>query len=252
MDVDRARPEPTQSQAPNPTPKPTPHFKPKPRLCLAAVCFLHSNGVIHRDLKGANILIDSSRRNEPSTTRDRGVGPANADPAHSTPINPDPADPAPTSSGRGDALHRPSEGAELGSAEWASIKIADFGSSRLLDAASTVGADVRTLKGTAYWMAPEVIQEQPYGRKADVWSAGCVLLEMLQGYPPWSDAKLTSNANQWAIMFHIANSNEAPTMPPDLHTDSLRILSRCFERQAANRPSAAELLEAVHASELNS
>ena len=51
---------------------------------------------------------------------------------------------------------------------------------RLLEHSSTVEADVRTLKGTAYWMAPEVIQGSCYGRKADLWSAGCVLLEMLQ------------------------------------------------------------------------
>jgi serine/threonine protein kinase len=41
--------------------------------------------------------------------------------------------------------------------------------------------------GTPYWMAPEVIGDQPYGTRADVWSAGVVLRELLQRRPPYFD-----------------------------------------------------------------
>jgi serine/threonine protein kinase len=36
-------------------------------------------------------------------------------------------------------------------------------------------------------MAPEVIRENKYGRKSDIWSLGCAVLEMVTGKTPWAD-----------------------------------------------------------------
>jgi serine/threonine protein kinase len=73
----------------------------------------------------------------------------------------------------------------------------------------------QTLKGTPFWMSPEVIQGTGYGRKADVWSVGCVCIEMLTGRPPWS-SQLGDKAHPYAIMYHIVNATDPPDFPSGL------------------------------------
>lgn len=45
------------------------------------------------------------------------------------------------------------------------VKLADFGASKRLSAITMV----KTITGTPYYMSPEVINGQGYGRKADIW-----------------------------------------------------------------------------------
>ncbi|KAK1559849.1 hypothetical protein Q3G72_019061 [Acer saccharum] len=65
-----------------------------------------------------------------------------------------------------------------------SVKLADFG----LAKATKTNDDVKSSKGTAFWMAPEVVnlKGRGYGLAADIWSLGCTVLEMLTQQPPYS------------------------------------------------------------------
>ncbi|KAI3758632.1 hypothetical protein L6452_06199 [Arctium lappa] len=64
-----------------------------------------------------------------------------------------------------------------------SVKLADFGLAK-----ATKLNDVKSCKGTAFWMAPEVVnlKNNGYGLAADIWSLGCTVLEMLTREIPYS------------------------------------------------------------------
>ncbi len=52
------------------------------------------------------------------------------------------------------------------------VKLADFGSSRRLQN-MYAPSNLRSIHGTPYWMAPEIINNRGYGRKADIWCVQC-------------------------------------------------------------------------------
>ena len=55
----------------------------------------------------------------------------------------------------------------------------------------TVDSGQKSIKGTPYWMAPEIINSDGHGRQADIWSVACTVIEMATGKPPWSQYQST-------------------------------------------------------------
>ena len=43
-----------------------------------------------------------------------------------------------------------------------------------------------SLQGSVFWMAPEVVKQTGHTRKADIWSVGCLVVEMFTGEHPWA------------------------------------------------------------------
>ena len=65
-------------------------------------------------------------------------------------------------------------------------KISDFGISKRTDDIDEQNV-LTAMQGTVFWMAPEVVNtgKRGYNSKVDIWSVGCVVLEMWAGERPW-------------------------------------------------------------------
>ncbi|MBN3320341.1 M3K4 kinase, partial [Atractosteus spatula] len=148
-----------------------------------AINVLHEHGIVHRDIKGANIFLTSS-----------GL-----------------------------------------------IKLGDFGCSvKLKNNAHTMPGEVNSTLGTAAYMAPEVITRakgEGHGRAADIWSLGCVLIEMVTGKRPWHEYE-----HNFQIMYKVGMGHKPP-IPEKLSTEGKDFLSHCLESEPKQRWSASALLD---------
>ncbi|EJK76952.1 hypothetical protein THAOC_01259, partial [Thalassiosira oceanica] len=153
---------------------------------LSGLQYLHSHGIIHRDIKGGNILVSSD----------------------------------------------------------GSIKVADFGASKRVEVLSDEPDEMEmTMRGTPYFMALEVFEER-YGAKADIWSVGGVIYQMVTGSPPWKNLGFKSPIS---LFMHLKSHDRPPELPylsqcsDNERQQLLSILKRCFQRDPSLRPSASDL-----------
>ncbi|CAF3746967.1 unnamed protein product [Rotaria sp. Silwood1] len=117
------------------------------------------------------------------------------------------------------------------------IKLADFGTSRRLIAITNQNQPDSGTIGTAHWTAPEIIQGSIFGRKADIWSLGCTVVEMLTTGPPWQ------NLQPIAAIFHIATCDKPQYQLPDNVSSSAReFIDTCLTKDYHQRPTAEDLI----------
>uniref|UniRef100_UPI0023EE03BD serine/threonine-protein kinase PAK 3-like n=1 Tax=Agelaius phoeniceus TaxID=39638 RepID=UPI0023EE03BD len=147
------------------------------RECLQGLDFLHSNHVIHRDVKSDNILLRTD----------------------------------------------------------GSVKLADFGLSTQLTPEKNRKS---VIAGTIWWMAPEMVKDQPYGPKVDVWSFGIVGIEMVDQEPPYCNQS-PCTAKCLIATVGTPKLRQAKHLSPCL----CDFLSCCLQTDEEQRWSAKELLK---------
>ena len=97
------------------------------------------------------------------------------------------------------------------------MKLADFGASKQVNEGTLQGM-ASSMKGTPYFMAPEVLSHEKYGRKADIWSLGGVAFQMATGDPPWKALGLRTPV---ALFYHIQTTTEGPPMGEEITSTPL-------------------------------
>eukprot|EP00397_Hematodinium_sp_SG-2012_P012653 GEMP01012830.1.p1 GENE.GEMP01012830.1~~GEMP01012830.1.p1 ORF type:complete len:573 (+),score=73.44 GEMP01012830.1:273-1991(+) len=118
------------------------------------------------------------------------------------------------------------------------IKITDFGSAKVR-MIITGGTAQCTLKGSVAYMAPEVFSGKEVGCQQDIWSFGCLVLEMCIAKTPWWDYKMNNIMQAFSI---IGKSDKVPTAPEGRPDVMVKFMYCCMRRDPHERLSAKELL----------
>ncbi|OQD70640.1 hypothetical protein PENDEC_c022G04102 [Penicillium decumbens] len=165
----------------------------------SALKFLRDRNLIHRDIKPQNLLLCPS----PSSYRS---GVAKVIPFKGS-----------------DNSYDPTTGLE----SLPMLKIADFGFARSLPATSLA----ETLCGSPLYMAPEILRYEKYDAKADLWSVGTVLYEMVVGRPPFRAT------NHVELLRKIEKGEDRIRFPEDntASEDIKKLICRLLKRNPVER-----------------
>jgi len=111
-------------------------------------------------------------------------------------------------------------------------KVADFGLSRALPNANVT----RTLTscGTITYTAPEVLRDQRYSLKVDIWSFGIIALSLItrtKPYPKMTDAQ---------IVIRVL-AGKRPNIPPKVPKEFTNLIKKCLKNDPKERPSFQQL-----------
>ena len=175
---------------------------------LRGLAYLHSMGITHRDIKGANILTNSEGLVK---LADFGVA-AKLDEER----------------GGGGTLG----GGVIEGEDEDGLSGADTGEEKKKEEEEE--EDDGDVAGTPYWMAPEVVELQDVTVASDIWSLGCVVIELLTGRPPYFDLQPLS------AMYNIVQDPHPP-LPAGVSEELEDFLLQCFSKDPLQRPSAKDL-----------
>jgi beta-lactam-binding protein with PASTA domain len=162
-----------------------------PRRCLEivdgvleALDYSHRNGIIHRDVKPANVM-----------------------------ITPD-----------------------------GSVKVMDFGIARAVADTSSTITQTAAVLGTAQYLSPEQAQGGTVDARSDVYSAGCLLYELLTGRPPFTGESAVAVAYQ-----HVREMPPPPsTLNGEVPADTDAIVMKALAKNPENRyQTAAEMRDDI-------
>jgi len=116
------------------------------------------------------------------------------------------------------------------------VKVCDFGLSQVKLREEKI-RDGKSIPGTPLWMAPEVLLGKEVDEKADVYSFGIVLWEIVTGQEPFPH-----HDSYGTFKRAITKENERPPIPPDTHPSLKNLMERCWHPDTSKRPPFTEIL----------
>jgi len=133
-------------------------------------------------------------------------------------------------------LHLDIKAANILLTETGVVKLADFGVSQVLKT-NELTKEHNDYVGSPLFMAPEIIRKEGLNHKADIWSLGITIIEMVQGRPPNTDINSIEKLPLLAERDPPKFNN-----PKNWSTKFNMFLSTCLQKDANARPSALDLL----------
>eukprot|EP00756_Hemistasia_phaeocysticola_P032662 Hpha_TRINITY_DN16421_c2_g4::TRINITY_DN16421_c2_g4_i1::g.158992::m.158992/K08857/NEK1_4_5; NIMA (never in mitosis gene a)-related kinase 1/4/5 len=130
-------------------------------------------------------------------------------------------------------LHRDLKAANIFLTSNGMVKLGDFGFSH--DYEETVShAVAKTFCGTPYYLAPELWKNKKYGKKADVWSLGVVLYEVVTLHRPFQ-------AESMKQLMKVVLESEIEPLPESWSEGMCELVSRCLIKDPNHRPTTRDL-----------
>jgi hypothetical protein len=128
------------------------------------------------------------------------------------------------------------------------VKVIDFGIAKLTDASAQKDLQISTVAGTFAgtpgYMAPERLLDERYDGRADVYSVGVMMYEMLAGHPPFE----VGEAGYWPLARkHIVEPPPSLTdVDPGVPREMEAIVFDALAKTADERPTAEQLAARLH------
>ncbi len=110
-------------------------------------------------------------------------------------------------------IHRDIKPANIMISEQGAVKVMDFGIAYAAGESSGTLTESQGVVGTAQYLSPEQARGENVDMRSDLYSAGCVLYEMLTGRPPFTGDSSIAIAFQHVSAEHVAPSNITPGLP---------------------------------------
>ncbi|KAI7747040.1 hypothetical protein M8C21_029981, partial [Ambrosia artemisiifolia] len=116
------------------------------------------------------------------------------------------------------------------------VKVCDFGLSRMKH---STFLSSRSTAGTAEWMAPEILRNEPSDEKCDVYSFGVILWELCTLQQPWD------GMNPMQVVGAVGFQHRRLEVPDDVDPAIADIITRCCQTDPKLRPTFADIIAAL-------
>ncbi|MFL6026541.1 MAG: Stk1 family PASTA domain-containing Ser/Thr kinase [Friedmanniella sp.] len=123
-------------------------------------------------------------------------------------------------------IHRDIKPANVMLTPTGGVKVMDFGIARAVADTSATMTQTAAVIGTAQYLSPEQARGETVDARSDIYSAGCLLYELLVGRPPFTGDSPVSVAYQHVREAPVPPSQLDPVITPDIDAVTLKALAK--------------------------